>query len=118
MIEKITFVVSGPASKKNSLGPERLSVVINFASDFDAFDGFDAFCDKVAAALEHQGLKPGTGSGETFVQGSTSVDVDDEGAPGVENRHVSFSLQTDFGVHETRDLVVKAMEDAGLKPAN
>ncbi len=118
MIERIRFNVSGPAPNENRLGLEHQEVLLRFGSDQDAFDGFEAFCAKAAAALEGQGLKTGVYEGETVVTGSASVNVDDEGAPGVEKRTVGIGLRTDFSVYETRDRIAKAMEDADFELLN
>ncbi len=117
-MERITFSVSGPAPDENRLGPETLDVALSFGSDQDAFDGFDALLDKVAAALDGQGLNPDTNSGETLVLVSARTKVDDKGAPGIEHRNVSKVFRADHSVHKTRDLIVKAMEDADLELLN
>ncbi|MYL09503.1 MAG: hypothetical protein F4015_08530 [Acidimicrobiia bacterium] len=115
---RITFVIEGPAADENRLGPEQRSVVLSFGSGQSTSNGFDALCEKVAVTLEGQGLKTSTKEGATRVTGSVSVEVDDNGAPGRENRSTGFGFYTDHSVHEARDLVVKAMEDADVKLLN
>ena len=118
MNETIGFSIEGPAPNENPLGTENRNVRLTFSSDESTSNGFDTLCEKVSATLEGQGLKTGSKDGATNVAAYVTVDVDDKGAPGSEGRTVVFGFRTDHSVHETRDLIVKAMEDADVKLRN
>ena len=117
-MQEISFVISGTVTEENRLGPERLSVVIRFGSDKEPSEGFAALCETVAASLEGKGLKLNNRKGATNVSGYIHVGLDDKGAPGSEYKSVDFKCRTDHSVYGARDILVKAMEDADLRPLN